>query len=149
LERYRRQLVGGLALLLEGGAVFSRAYQDHALTETAPGHATMLAVGLSTTDAIGHAFGPESREIHDQVLRLDRYLGWFLGQLLVRYGGSSILVVLTADHGVTPFPEWSHAHGHPDAGRVSVDTIVRNVNAALDRRLGPGQGLVFDMGMLL
>jgi arylsulfatase A-like enzyme len=112
------------------------------------GTTDLLAVGLSATDAIGHAFGPESREIHDQVLRLDRYLGWFLGQLLVRYGGEGLLVVLTADHGVTPFPEWSRAHGHPHAGWVSVDTMVRAVNAALGDRVGPGQGLAFDMGML-
>src|SRR5881296_2180275 len=46
----------------------------------------LLAVSLSTTDAIGHAYGPDSREIHDQVLRLDRYLGTFLQQLFVRYG---------------------------------------------------------------
>src|SRR5438034_7025510 len=49
----------------------------------------LLAVSLSTTDAVGHAYGPDSREIHDQVLRLDRYLGWFLQQLFVRYGKRS------------------------------------------------------------
>src|SRR2546422_4424900 len=42
------------------------------------GGTDLLAVSLSTTDAIGHAFGPDSREIHDQVVRLDRYLAWFL-----------------------------------------------------------------------
>src|SRR2546429_4524345 len=34
-------------------------------------------------------------------VRLDRYLGRFLEQLFVRYGKSNVLVVLTADHGVT------------------------------------------------
>src|SRR6185295_14795089 len=43
LERYRRQLTGGLGLLLRRGAVFTEAYQDHAVTETAPGHATILS----------------------------------------------------------------------------------------------------------
>ena len=43
LERYRAQLLGGLGRLLRGGAVFSEAFQDHALTETAPGHATILS----------------------------------------------------------------------------------------------------------
>src|SRR2546429_3109912 len=42
------------------------------------------------------AYGPDSREIHDQVVRLDRYLGWFLEQLFVRYGRNNVLVVLTA-----------------------------------------------------
>src|SRR5689334_3108821 len=43
LDRYRPQLKGGFATLLKGGASFSEAYQDHAVTETAPGHATILS----------------------------------------------------------------------------------------------------------
>src|SRR5438874_11379263 len=43
LERYHSQLLGGFATLLKGGASFSEAYQDHAITETAPGHSTILA----------------------------------------------------------------------------------------------------------
>src|SRR2546428_2394603 len=94
------------------------------------GGTDLLAVSLSTTDAVGHAYGPDSREIHDQVLRLDRYLAWFLEQLFVRYGPGNVLVVLTADHGVTPFVERSRAHGHPDARRVIPDSLLR----AADRK---------------
>src|SRR2546428_5304295 len=43
LERYRPQLIGGLGMLLRDGAVFTEAFQDHAVTETAPGHATILS----------------------------------------------------------------------------------------------------------
>ena len=43
LMRWRPQLSGGLAQLLTSGAVFSNAYQDHAITETAPGHSTVLS----------------------------------------------------------------------------------------------------------
>src|SRR5437667_2734641 len=43
LDRYRPQLQGGLRLLLREGAVFRDAYQDHAVTETAPGHSTILS----------------------------------------------------------------------------------------------------------
>src|SRR5207237_3470589 len=43
LDRYRAQLRGGLAMLLKQGAVFTEAYHDHAITETAPGHATILS----------------------------------------------------------------------------------------------------------
>jgi arylsulfatase A-like enzyme len=109
----------------------------------------LLAVSLSTTDAVGHIFGPDSREIHDQVLRVDRYLDWFFAQLFIRFGSDNIVIVLTADHGVTPLPEWSRLHGHPDARRVSVDSIVFDVNARLGRRATPGEWLIFDMGLLL
>ncbi len=113
------------------------------------GATDLLCISLSTTDAIGHAFGPDSREIHDQVLRLDRYLGSFLQQLFVRYGTGNVLVVLTADHGVTPYPERSRALGRRDAVRVIPDSLIASANAALDRRVGGGDWLQFDTGMLL
>ena len=43
LERFRPQLQGGFVTLLKAGAVFTDAYQDHAITETAPGHSTILS----------------------------------------------------------------------------------------------------------
>src|SRR5256712_9187862 len=43
LDRYRTQLNGGLAMLVKQGADFTEAYQDHAVTETAPGHSTILS----------------------------------------------------------------------------------------------------------
>ena len=113
------------------------------------GATDLLAVSLSTTDAVGHLYGPDSREIHDQVLRVDRYLGWFFGQLFVRYGPRGVMIVLTADHGVTPYPEWARAHGYRDARRVSVDSIVRAVNTQLDALAGGADWLTFDTGMLL
>src|SRR3989454_2776017 len=113
------------------------------------GATDLLAVSLSTTDYVGHAYGPDSREIHDQVVRLDRYLGRFLEQLFVRYGRNNVLVVLTADHGVTPFPERSRALGRAGAVRVIPDTLIQSVNAALDQRAGGGDWLQFESGMLL
>lgn len=111
----------------------------------------ILAVSLSSTDAVGHQFGPDSREIHDQVLRLDRYLGWFLKRLVDKVGRDHVVVVLTADHGVTPFPERTRAKTGAPAYRVNVDTIVTAVNRDLDRLVGAGSSrewLGFDSGML-
>ncbi len=108
----------------------------------------LLAVSLSTTDYVGHSYGPDSREIHDQVLRLDRSLGLFLQQLFVRYGSGNVLIVLTADHGVTPFPERSRAEGHRDARRVNADSMVATVNAQLDQRAGgPSRGELAGQGV--
>jgi len=92
----------------------------------------LLAVSLSTTDAIGHAFGPDSREIHDQVVRLDRYLAWFFERVFDRVGKGNVLIVLTADHGVTPFVESLQKAGHPDARVVNLDTLFSAVNRQLD-----------------
>ncbi|MEP6992751.1 MAG: alkaline phosphatase family protein, partial [bacterium] len=43
LDRFGAQLTGGLARLSRNGARFTNAFHDHAITETAPGHATLLA----------------------------------------------------------------------------------------------------------
>ncbi len=115
----------------------------------------ILAVSLSTTDAIGHAFGPDSREIHDQVLRLDRYLAWFLKRVTDRVGRDNLVVVLTADHGVTSLPERTRAKTGAPAYRVQLDTLISAVNHDLDRLAGAAGGagtsrewLGFDTGML-
>src|SRR5256884_1961262 len=113
------------------------------------GAVDLLSVSLSTTDYVGHTYGPDSREIHDQVVRLDRTLGLFLQQLFVRYGSGNVLIVLTADHGVTPFPERSRADGHRDAQRVNVDTMIAAVNAQLDERAGGSAWVAFESGMVL
>ena len=65
----------------------------------------LLAVSFSTTDAVGHRFGPDSRELHDQIVRLDRYLGIFIDSLYQLRDSSRIVFALTADHGVAPYPE--------------------------------------------
>src|SRR6266566_189699 len=112
----------------------------------------LLAVSLSTTDAVGHAFGPDSREIHDQVLRLDHYLAWFLKRLTDRVGRDNIVIVLTSDHGVTSYPERTRAKGGNAAYRVALDTVITAVNRDLDRVAGAGGAprdwLEFDTGML-
>ncbi|MEX2180574.1 MAG: alkaline phosphatase family protein [Gemmatimonadaceae bacterium] len=65
----------------------------------------LLAISLSATDAVGHRWGPDSREIHDQILRLDRYLGQFLDSLFTLRDRRRVVIALTADHGVAPYPE--------------------------------------------
>lgn len=71
----------------------------------------LLAISLSTMDAIGHRWGPDSREVHDQVLRLDRALGVFLDSLVALRGADRIVLALTADHGVAPIPETRSSFG--------------------------------------
>src|SRR3954465_9398308 len=69
----------------------------------------VLAISLSTTDAVGHRYGPDSREMHDQILRLDRSLGAFFDSLFKVRNQNDVVIALTADHGMQPYPE-VHAH---------------------------------------
>ncbi len=92
----------------------------------------LLAVSLSTTDAVGHRYGPDSKEIHDHLLRLDRYLGAFLDSLTAMRGAGRVVVALTADHGVAPFPEWrSPYYANHAAQRLDTRPAWRAAYAAM------------------
>jgi predicted AlkP superfamily pyrophosphatase or phosphodiesterase len=82
----------------------------------------LLAVSLSTTDAVGHRFGMASREIHDQLLHVDRAIGTLLDSLYKLRDSSTIVVALTADHGVTMAPELvAEKSGNAMNGPMRVD----------------------------
>jgi predicted AlkP superfamily pyrophosphatase or phosphodiesterase len=69
-----------------------------------PTRTDLLAISLSTTDAVGHGFGPDSRELHDQLLRVDRYLGAFVDSLFAMRDSTRVILTLTGDHGMSPYP---------------------------------------------
>lgn len=109
-------------------------------------HTDLLAVSLSTTDAVGHRWGPESREMHDHVLRLDRMVGAFLDSLVAVVGAEKLAVVLTADHGMAMSPEVRTA-ANASGRRVYLDEFQNAVNAAATaatRAKIPLEALGFD-----
>jgi predicted AlkP superfamily pyrophosphatase or phosphodiesterase len=65
----------------------------------------LLAIGFSSNDAVGHTYGPDSPEIADEQIRLDRTLGHLVDTLTARLGSGNVLWVLSADHGAEPTPE--------------------------------------------
>lgn len=64
----------------------------------------LLAISFSSPDAIGHQFGPNSIEIEDNYLRLDKDLADFFQYLDQKFGKNGYLFFLTADHGVSHSP---------------------------------------------
>lgn len=113
------------------------------------GRPDLLSISLSTTDAIGHAFGPDSREIHDQLLHVDRWLGQFLDSLGHLVPATGTVVVLTGDHGVTPLPEYTVTVLHHPGGRVSLAGVARGSAATLRDRLHGEFGLEADGGLIM
>ena len=106
----------------------------------------ILAISLSTTDAVGHQFGPDSREMHDQIIRLDRSLGIFFDSLFKMRNRQEVIIALTADHGLTPYPE-VHAHDpNQGAKRINWIPIVSGFRDALRARGVRGDVLSFDGG---
>lgn len=97
-------------------------------------HTDVMAVSFSATDYIGHTYGPDSREAHENILRLDETLGWFLDSLYKLRDSTSIVIALAGDHGVSPIPELARQRGEAtgDQGlRVSLRQQVADVRAGL------------------
>jgi predicted AlkP superfamily pyrophosphatase or phosphodiesterase len=96
-----------------------------------------LAVSFSTLDSSGHGFGPDSHEVQDVLLRLDRTLGELLDHLDARVGRGRYVVGLTGDHGVAPLPERSRSQ-REDGGRINLKAMAIEIDAALSARWGKG-----------
>lgn len=105
----------------------------------------ILAVGFSGTDYVGHSYGPDSQELMDQLLRLDRTLADFLVQVDRLVGLDRTLIVLTADHGVLPLVEVLQARG-VDARRVNPTSLGTSVLTALAERYDDPRSLIANFG---
>jgi predicted AlkP superfamily pyrophosphatase or phosphodiesterase len=68
------------------------------------GNTDFLAVSFSSTDYIGHEFGPNSIEAEDTYLRLDADLADLFNHLDTKVGKGQYVVFLTADHGAAHIP---------------------------------------------
>ncbi|MFL5617150.1 MAG: alkaline phosphatase family protein [Gemmatimonadaceae bacterium] len=97
---------------------------------TGPG-TDLLALSLSATDVIGHRFGPDSREIHDQVLRVDRAIGTLLDSLFKLRDSSTITIALSADHGVGTIPELAPPSVQPRPQRVNLAPALSAIRAGM------------------
>ena len=63
-----------------------------------------LGVSFSSTDYVGHIFGPSSLESEDNILQLDRTLADLFAFIDENIGLSNTLIVLSADHGTPEVP---------------------------------------------
>jgi predicted AlkP superfamily pyrophosphatase or phosphodiesterase len=68
------------------------------------GNTDFLALSFSSTDYVGHRFGPNSVETEDTYLRLDKDLADFFTYLDAKIGKGQYLFFITADHGVSHTP---------------------------------------------
>ena len=75
-----------------------------------------LAISCSSTDYIGHAFGPNSVEVEDTYLRLDKDIEAFLTFLDKQVGKNNYTLFLSADHGVAHVPGFLEKHKLPNGG---------------------------------
>ncbi len=73
----------------------------------------VLALSFASVDTVGHTFGPNSPEVLDTMLRLDRGLGELFDFLDERIGLANVAISLSADHGVASLPEYQSSQNLP------------------------------------
>jgi hypothetical protein len=95
----------------------------------------MLCVSLSSTDYVGHSFGPNAIETEDTYLRLDKDLGDFLSYLDTKIGKGNYTVFLSADHGVAHVPGFMKENKLP-GGTFNETDAQKQLNSLLKEKFG-------------
>ncbi|WP_367865698.1 alkaline phosphatase PafA [Pedobacter sp. WC2423] len=92
-----------------------------------------LAVSCSSTDYVGHQYGPNSIEAEDTYLRLDKDLEDFFNYLDKTVGKGNYLLFLSADHGAAHVPGFMKENKLP-GGVVDDKAIVTGLNTYLESK---------------
>ncbi|WP_345950166.1 alkaline phosphatase PafA [Mucilaginibacter sp. PAMB04274] len=92
-----------------------------------------LAVSLSSTDYVGHQFGPNSIEAEDVYLRLDRDLAAFFTYLDAKVGKGDYTVFLSADHGAAHNSTFLKDHNIP-TGLFDGSVAIRELNRMIEEQ---------------
>ena len=90
----------------------------------------LVFVNLKGPDYVGHAYGPASAEMKEELTELDRQITRALGVLTRKAGEGGLVVAFTADHGMPGEPR--------PGGRHYMDDI----SASIDKRFSPSGGTV-------
>ena len=102
------------------------------------GETDFLAVSFSSTDIIGHYYGPRSVEVEDAYLRLDLDIADLLETLDREVGEDNYLVFLTADHGVADVPLYLENEGIPAGYFMEDEELITRLNEHLGKKFRLG-----------
>jgi predicted AlkP superfamily pyrophosphatase or phosphodiesterase len=100
------------------------------------GEATdFITVNCASTDYVGHKYGPNSIEVEDTYLRLDKDFAAFFQFLDQKVGKGNYLLFLTADHGA------ANAIGFMQENKLPADflvskTLTNSANEFLNKEFG-------------
>ena len=105
-----------------------------------------LGLSFSAADKVGHHWGPNSPELLDVLLRLDRTLGDLLAFVDEEIGREHVVIALTSDHGVNPLPAYLQKHG-VEGRRLGADGILcfQRLEGELERQFGEGKWFAADL----
>jgi predicted AlkP superfamily pyrophosphatase or phosphodiesterase len=92
-----------------------------------------LAVSCSSTDYVGHQYGPNSVEAEDTYLRLDKDLEAFFNYLDAKIGKGNYLFFLSADHGAAHVPGFMKENKLP-GGLFDDAPVVKDLNTIFNEK---------------
>ena len=93
----------------------------------------VLTLSFSSTDYIGHQFGPHAQELIDTYIKLDKDIAEILQHINSTIGQEDALIFLTADHGVVSVPNELKARKIP-AGYFDASNLTNELNNYLNKR---------------
>ena len=94
-----------------------------------------LTINCASTDYVGHKYGPNSIEVEDTYLRLDRDLAAFFRFLDQKVGKGNYLLFLTADHGAAHSIGFNQHHKIPAEFLVSAQLNTK-LNEFFNKQFG-------------
>ncbi|MFI5453803.1 alkaline phosphatase PafA [Pedobacter sp. UC225_61] len=100
-----------------------------------------LAISCSATDYVGHQFGPNSIELEDTYLRLDKDLEELFTYLDKTVGKGNYLFFLSADHGVAHAPEFLNKNNIP-AERYTTRAVVKGLDSLLQQKFQLNKAII-------
>jgi len=101
-----------------------------------------LAVSFSSTDYVGHLFGPSSLEAEDNMLRLDKTLASLFKYIDKEVGLENTLIVLSADHGAPEAPGYLATLGIEAKWIAPLEWNKKPSLLRLEKKFGVGQELI-------
>jgi predicted AlkP superfamily pyrophosphatase or phosphodiesterase len=101
-----------------------------------------LSVSLSPNDILGHQVGPDSGEMQQMALDLDRELADFFNFLGHQIGLADVWIALSADHGVSSLPEQVKKLRIP-AANLDAPRLEAQINNSIAAKFSSGQTAAF------
>ncbi len=101
-------------------------------------HTDVLMICYTANENIGSLFGPNSVELEDALLRLDKDIAHLISFLEESIGKENLLVFLTSDHGVAQVPTYLADHRIP-VGYFNQNGAISLLMSALNNTYGKGE----------
>ena len=94
----------------------------------------LLWISLSPLDALGHYYGPQSKEVLDMIYHLDWQMKKFMQYVSTKVSPNKTLYILASDHGIMPIPELLQKQGLKNVHRINDKEIVDSLNKYIEKK---------------